>query len=532
MSSSPVTGSKPDSTQSTTLRSGAIGAASQLFQSIAHIGPATGVIFALPFMVSKGGGAMPLAAACAMVCILLTGLCLRELVTKVRSAGGYFTIHSVALGHFAGFTTSWLWFLDEPLVPAALSTIFGQVFSDFAKSHLSVNIPWWVVTLVMIIGLTWISYIGVKQSARVTISLASAELVIMTVLGVLLVIDAGSHQVGAAFTPSASPHHWGGVFFATVFGITALIGFESGIPLSEETHNAGRSLTRAIVISIIAIGAFFIFLGYATVAGWGFPSAAKFASSFSGASDPYFTLATHAFGAIGPWIILFALLNGTWGVGLAGQNAVTRVYYALGRDGIFPKQLAATHPVHRTPHRAIALQGLLSIAIAMFLGFKFGPVNAFGLAALLMTLSLIIIYIVTNVSCFVLYRRDYRAEFRWGKHFVLPLVATVVIIFPFIASIAPQVFFDFSNSYPLTLAGPILGVWFVIGLAFYAYLRARKPGELHNLTTEMAFADFDGDLVAGAPPHRPTLEPTPSSGRVLVRRNQPWIHFKRPRSSR
>jgi len=411
-------GPRPEATR---LRSGAIGAASQLFQSIAHIGPATGVIFALPFMVSKGGGAMPLATGFAMVCILLTGLCLRELVTKVRSAGGYFAIHSVALGHFAGFTTSWLWFLDEPLVPAALCTIFGSAFSDFAKTHFSANIPWWVVTLVMIAGLTWISYVGIKQSARVTITLASAELVIMTLLGVLLVIDAGSHQVARAFTPSASPQHWGGVFFATVFGITALIGFESGIPLAEETRNSERSLTRAIVMSIVAIGAFFIFMGYATVVGWGFANAGSFATSFSSASNPYFTLAKHAFGTIGPWLILFALLNGTWGVGLAGQNAVTRVYYALGRDGIFSRRLAATHPTHKTPHRAIAVQGVLSVAIAMFLGFKFGPVNAFGLAALLMTLSLIIIYIVTNVSCFVLYRRDYRSEFRWGKHLALPV---------------------------------------------------------------------------------------------------------------
>jgi amino acid transporter len=498
--------------RSTTLRSGAIGAAAQLFQSIAHIGPATGVIFAVPFMVSKGGGAVPLAAFFAMVCIILTGLCLKELVSKVRSAGGYFAIHSVALGPFVGFTTSWMWFLDEPLVPAALSTIFGKVFSDFVQAHFSVAIPWWVVTLVVIVGLTWISFIGVKQSARVTITLASAELAIMVLLGVLLVAKAGSHQVATAFTPSASPHHWGGVFFATVFGITGLIGFESGIPLAEETQNAKRSLTRAIVLSIISIGVFFIFLGYATVAGWGFSSAHGFAESFSGATDPYFTLAKHAFGVVGPWLILLALLNGTWGVGLAGQNAVTRVYYALGRDGLFPKKLGRTHPLHKTPHVAIAMQGALSIAIAMFLGLQFGPVNAFGLAALLMTLSLIIIYIVTNVSCFVLYWRDYRDEFRWTKHALLPIIATVVIIFPFIASIAPQVFFDFSNTYPLTLAGPVLGVWFVIGLAFYAYLRARKPAQLGTLANEMAFVELEGEKDDGD--SRATLDTTPSTAGV------------------
>jgi amino acid transporter len=501
---------KPESAR---LRSGAIGAASQLFQSIAHIGPSTGVIFAMPFMVSQGGGTMPLAAAFAMVCILLTGMCLRELVEKVRSAGGYFAIHSVALGHFIGFTTSWLWFLDEPLVPAALSTIFGSVFHDFLLAQLSINVPWWVITLVMLAGLNFISFVGIKQSARLTITLASTELVIMLVLGALLIIDAGSHQVGQAFTPGASPKHWGGVFFATVFGITGLIGFESGIPLSEETHNAKRSLTRAIVISIISIGAFFVFMGYATVVGWGFKGPSSFATSFSSATNPYFTLAQHAFGSVGPWLIILALLNGTWGVGLAGQNAVTRVYYALGRDGVFPRGLGVTHPRHLTPHRAIAMQAVISVAVALFLGFKFGPVTAFGLAALLMTLSLIVIYVVTNVSCFVLYWRDYRPEFRWGMHFVLPVVATVVIAFPFIASIAPQVFFNFSNAYPLTLAGPILGIWFVIGLGVYAFLRARKPAELRNLANEMAIAQLEGEDRGPDQSHLTTLEPAPSTAR-------------------
>ncbi len=222
------------STERSGLRSGAIGAASQLFQSIAHMGPATGVIFAMPFMVSKGGGTMPLAAFFAMICILLAGMCLREVVRKVRGASGYFGIHSVALGHFAGFTTSWLWFLDEPLVPAALSMIFGAVFSDFLEAQLSVSIPWWIIALLMIAALTYISYVGIEQSARATVMLGTAELVIMALLGLLLVIKAGGDQVGTAFTPSASPHHWGGVFFATVFGIIR----GHGLPRSSATSTS------------------------------------------------------------------------------------------------------------------------------------------------------------------------------------------------------------------------------------------------------------------------------------------------------
>src|ERR1700731_3828059 len=125
------------------LAAGAIGLPGQLFQSITHMAPAAGVIFSAQFMASKGGGSLTLAWILATVACLLTELCPKEGGGKVPSAGGYFVIHSVALGHFVGFTTSWLWFLFEPLVPAALTMLFGSVLSDFVLAETGLFIPWW-----------------------------------------------------------------------------------------------------------------------------------------------------------------------------------------------------------------------------------------------------------------------------------------------------------------------------------------------------------------------------------------------------
>src|SRR6478672_9657833 len=119
------------------LAAGAIGLAGQLFQSITHMAPAAGVIFSAQYMASKGGGSLTLAWIIATVACLLTALCLKEVVRKVRSAGGYFVIHSVALGHFVGFTTSWLWFLDEPLNAVGLGLIFPYFFSSFLETYLN-----------------------------------------------------------------------------------------------------------------------------------------------------------------------------------------------------------------------------------------------------------------------------------------------------------------------------------------------------------------------------------------------------------
>src|SRR6185295_11636475 len=133
-----------------TLAAGAIGLPGQLFQSITHMAPAAGVIFSAQYMASKGGGSLTLAYILATIACTLTALCLKELVRKVRSAGGYFVIHSVALGHFAGFTTSWFYFMYDPLIPgAAASMLWGIVTHDFLAEFVGIEVPWFLLAVVM-----------------------------------------------------------------------------------------------------------------------------------------------------------------------------------------------------------------------------------------------------------------------------------------------------------------------------------------------------------------------------------------------
>ena len=208
-------------------------------------------------MASKGGGSLTLAWILATVACLLTALCLKEVVGKVRSAGGYFVIHSVALGHFVGFTTSWLWFLFEPLVPAALTMLFGQVFSDFVLAETGVLIPWWLVAIVGVAVLTYTSYVGIRQSSKATVILGTIEIVVLLFLAVIWIVKAGPNQPVISLSPASSPLGWGGVFFATVYGILSFLGFEAGVPLAEESNNAKRSLTISIMASTIGIGLFY-----------------------------------------------------------------------------------------------------------------------------------------------------------------------------------------------------------------------------------------------------------------------------------
>src|SRR5439155_24835161 len=177
-----------------------------------------------------------------------------------------------------------------------------------------------------------------------------------------------------------------------------------------------------------------------------------------------------------------------------GNNAVTRVYYSLGRAGVFPKWLDHINPKTQTPDRAIFLETAITLVFVLALGFYFTPFLAFGLLGLLFTISLMIIYTMTNVSCFAIYFGKFRHdEFNWFKHALIPVLASIAMVLPLVAALFPQLLFDFSNDYPFNLGLPITVVWFLLGLAVYLYLKATRPENLDVMANEMARVELVGE---------------------------------------
>src|SRR3546814_12346569 len=50
---------------------------------------------------------------------------------------------------------------------------------------------------------------------------------------------------------------------------------------------------------------------------------------------------------------------------LAFHNAAARYFYAIGRDGLLPRQLGTTHRVHQSPHMGSALQSLIAAVVVL-----------------------------------------------------------------------------------------------------------------------------------------------------------------------
>jgi amino acid transporter len=273
--------------------------------------------------------------------------------------------------------------------------------------------------------------------------------------------------------------------------VLAFIGFEAAAPLGEEAKDPRRTIPRAVVWSCVLIGLFYILCYYGAIVYFG-PNLAADAKNgffaFNG-GDPWDGLAAKVWGPLSI-LVLLAIINSAIANSNAGANAATRMGYALARVGILPRSLASVHPRFKTPYIAVHVQGALGIAVALILGFALGsPLNAFALIGTVVTVVVIFIYILTNLSSMVFYLRVHRDELNPFLHVVVPVLGIAIFI-PVLLAVFGV---DFGGLGIASLSSPanatpwVVIAWFVLGLVVFLLVRSRNPGSIREL--EKTFLD-------------------------------------------
>jgi amino acid transporter len=277
---------------------------------------------------------------------------------------------------------------------------------------------------------------------------------------------------------------WGSVFAGMVYTVLAFIGFEASVPLAEETKDPRRTLPKAVILSCVLIGLFYLVCYYGAIVYFGPNAAADPKNGFFAfnGGDPWDGLASKVWGPFSI-LVLIAIINSAFANSNAGANAATRVGYALGRVGILPPALARVHPRFKTPYVAVHVQGALGIAVALILGFALSsPLNAFALLGTVATLIIVVIYILTNLSNLVFYIREHRDELNPILNVAVPIVGTLIFIPVLLAAFG----IDFAGLGITALAPPanaapwIVLAWLVIGVIVYFYLSTRAPGRIQE----------------------------------------------------
>jgi amino acid transporter len=467
----------PDTGERRSLAKHVIGLPGVLFQSVTFMAPGGAVATSLAVGAVYAGGALPLSVLLTLVAAVLVALSMAQLARHLPSAGSIYTYPSQGIHPTIGFLVGWGYAMITGLVGPIVNLLIGY----FVGTILNEEFGWdfratWIGFMLLAMVLTaLIGYRGVRLSTWFGVVLGAFEMLVFIALSIWLIVHAApGGNTWNVFTLKYATikgyHGLSGVVAGGVFVMLAFVGFEAAGPLAEEAREPRRNVPRAVVLSCVLVGVFYLFTTYAAAA---FVGSAHFAAYGGlGGGSPWIVFARKMWGL--GWVVVFiAIINSFFANGNSALVASTRTWYAMGRIRVFPSAFERTHKRYASPVVGILVQSLATVVIALPLALNYGPTEAFSLLATILSAVMICIYIVVNISSFGYYWRRQRSEFNWFMHFVIPLVSSLILIPVLFSALGLKTsLFKFVSPlpYPINRAGIVVVIWFAIGIIYLAYL--------------------------------------------------------------
>jgi amino acid transporter len=150
---------------------------------------------------------------------------------------------------------------------------------------------------------------------------------------------------------------------ALIAVLWAYDGWADATYVAGEVKDPGRSLPRALIGGFGVVVAVYLLLNGAYL--WVLPLEEMAASELVAARA-----ASVVLGGAGAAIVAALVLLSTFGALNGTMMSGPRVFFALGRDGLFFRRIGAVHPRGRTPHVAILLATLLGIGYVSIRSFE------------------------------------------------------------------------------------------------------------------------------------------------------------------
>jgi len=222
----------------------------------------------------------------------------------------------------------------------------GILMNGFWVAHISATgaPAWWIFGLISIGFVLVLNYLGVRIAIRAMLTFAGLAVIPMVTLG-LVIVAKGGHggNTLTMFDPGQTSLFGfanGGVFGGVLLGILLFVGFEAAASIAEESHDPRRSIPRAVLWTVGAAAAFFIFMGYAFSIGYGKAAVAKGAWALDPSAVD--TMATRYVGSWLATILDLVVILDAIALALAICVTIGRGFFALGRDGLLPRAFART----------------------------------------------------------------------------------------------------------------------------------------------------------------------------------------------
>jgi len=322
----------------------------------------------------------------------LSGLSYAELASMYpRAAAEYVFVKNAFRNNFLASTIGWLTIFISIIAAATVALGFGGYLTEFA------NIPIIVSATLLIVGLSIVNFLGIRESSTLNIVFTLVE---VAGLGIVIYLGFFSNHLQHV-NYLEMPFGIQGVFSGFILIFFAFIGFEDIVNISEETRNPRRIIPKAIFFSILITGIIYILVSLASIQimPW---------NDLGQSLAPLADVAGKVLGVNGMVLLsaiaLFATTNTVLIVLLSGS----RMLYGLSSHGSLHNVFSKIHLRTKTPWVAI-----VTIMMASILFVMIGNIIT---VANITVFLLVIVYSMVNLSVIVLRLREPNIE----RHFKVP----------------------------------------------------------------------------------------------------------------
>jgi len=275
-------------------------------------------------------------------------------------------------------------------------------------AHAFVALPAALIAGVVVLVFTAVACLGVKDSVR-----AAAVMTVIELAGLMLVVSAGLAPVRDLQGPALALvptdlDAWSSVCAGAFLAFFAFTGFENLANMAEEAKNVGRTIPRAMLLSLGISTVIYMTVALVVVAAVPLNEAASSAAPLLSVIERRGWGISNAFAALA----LVAVANGV----LIQILMLSRLLYGMARRSLLPSGLAALSPQH-VPVCATLVAGALVLVSTVALPFD-------ALLRLSTTLTLIVFALV-SLSLWRLQQRAPRQDLDFHVPRWVPIAAAL-----------------------------------------------------------------------------------------------------------
>jgi len=365
-----------------------------------------------------------------------------EVASMLADSGGEFVYYKKIYNRFFAFLYGWANFTAiRSASIASIAYVFSQSFNSLVPlpvlstewSTVTVfgfltpfdNFGVKLLTIILVIGLSYINYIGLKLGenfSKLILYIVLSSLLLILILG--FTVGHGSWSNIETNASGYVAHTWtDSIFIKSMFAalLSAFWAYEGWSTigyLGGEIKNAQRNLPLALVLGMLFVMVIYLSVNFTYL--YVMPIDQLVNNQHSQNSIAAVVVVKHLLGDWGGFVISVLILITTLGCTNTTILAAPRLYYAMAKEGLFFKAAAEIHPQHNTPSKAFVFQAVI-VSLLIISG-------SFDQLTDMLIFASFIFYGATTLGVFTLRikmpdaPRPYKA---WGY----PIVPAIFVIF-------------------------------------------------------------------------------------------------------